>query len=132
VYNPKRGDQVLVSPNVSGPAAGRPGCASGAKADGHYEILDRHPSLHGAQLIGWFDADDLLPRLAPAIPAATIQGALSPAEYLDIADHWVATLGGKPDEASRKAALLWALERGVRTGRVAWQFARDWVGRKKK
>jgi predicted AAA+ superfamily ATPase len=50
-------------------------------------------------------------------------------QYLDIADHWVATLGGKPDEASRKAALLWALERGFRSGRVAWQFARDWVGR---
>lgn len=53
-------------------------------------------------------------------------------QYLEIADHWVATLGGKPDEDSRKAALLWALARGFRSGRVAWQFARDWVGRKKK
>jgi uncharacterized protein len=53
-------------------------------------------------------------------------------QYLEIADHWVATLGGKADEASRKAALLWALERGSRSGRVAWQFARDYVGRKKK
>ncbi len=53
-------------------------------------------------------------------------------QYLEIADHWVKTLGGKPDEASRKAALLWALERGSRSGRVAWQFARDHVGRKKK
>jgi len=51
-------------------------------------------------------------------------------QYLDIADHWVATLGGKPTDESRKAALLWALERGFRSGRVAWQFARDWVGRK--
>ena len=50
-------------------------------------------------------------------------------QYLEIADHWVERLGGKPDEASRKAALLWALERGFRSGRVAWQFARDWVGR---
>jgi hypothetical protein len=50
-------------------------------------------------------------------------------QYLDIADHWVGALGGKPSEASRKAALLWALERGFRSGRVAWQFARDWVGR---
>jgi len=54
------------------------------------------------------------------------------AQYLQIADHWVEALGGKPDEASRKAALLWALERGSRSGRVAWQFARDWAGRKKK
>jgi len=53
-------------------------------------------------------------------------------QYLDIADHWVTTLGGKAGEESRKAALLWALERGFRSGRVAWQFARDYVGRKKK
>lgn len=53
-------------------------------------------------------------------------------QYLEIADHWVGTLGGMPDEASRKASLVWALERGSRSGRVAWQFARDWVGRKKK
>ena len=49
---------------------------------------------------------------------------------LDIADHWVDTLGGRASDESRKAALLWALERGFRSGRVAWQFARDWVGRK--
>jgi predicted AAA+ superfamily ATPase len=53
-------------------------------------------------------------------------------QYLEIADHWVETLGGKASEESRKAALLWALERGFRSGRVAWQFARDYVGRKKK
>jgi uncharacterized protein len=53
-------------------------------------------------------------------------------QYLEIADHWVETLGGEPDDVSRKAALLWALERGSRSGRVAWQFARDWAGRKKK
>ena len=51
-------------------------------------------------------------------------------QYLEIADHWVATLGGRASEESRKAALLWALERGSRSGRVAWQFARDWVGKK--
>jgi predicted AAA+ superfamily ATPase len=51
-------------------------------------------------------------------------------QYLEIADHWVATLGGTPDEGSRRAALLWSLERGFRSGRVAWQFARDWVGKR--
>jgi predicted AAA+ superfamily ATPase len=50
-------------------------------------------------------------------------------EYLDIATHWVGTLGGKADEAMKSAALLWALERGSRSGRVAWQFAKDYVGR---
>jgi uncharacterized protein len=52
-------------------------------------------------------------------------------QYLDIADHWVGAMGGKASDASRKAALLWALERGFRSGRVAWQFARDWVGKGK-
>ena len=53
-------------------------------------------------------------------------------QYLDIAEHWVTTLGGKVSDETRKAALLWALERGFRSGRVAWQFARDYGGRKKK
>jgi hypothetical protein len=53
-------------------------------------------------------------------------------EYLQIVDHWVISLtGGKTrdPEAMHKAALLWALERGSRSGRVAYQFARDWAGR---
>jgi predicted AAA+ superfamily ATPase len=50
-------------------------------------------------------------------------------QYLDIAAHWVCALGGKSDAAMRPAALLWALERGSRSGRVAWQFAKDYVGR---
>ena len=50
-------------------------------------------------------------------------------QYLDIAAHWVGALGGKPGEGMDSAALLWALERGSRSGRVAWQFARDYVGR---
>jgi predicted AAA+ superfamily ATPase len=31
--------------------------------------------------------------------------------------------------AAHDEALRWALERGSRSGRVAWQFARDWAGR---
>ncbi len=50
-------------------------------------------------------------------------------EYLDIAEHWVGVLGGKADAALKPAALVWALERGSRSGRVAWQFAKDYVGR---
>ena len=50
-------------------------------------------------------------------------------QYLDIAAHWVAALGGKADAGMKPAALLWALERGSRSGRVAWQFAKDYVGR---
>ncbi len=53
-------------------------------------------------------------------------------QYLDIATHWVTNLGGRDSDEMRKAALLWTLERGSRSGRVAWQFARDYVGRKKR
>ncbi len=54
------------------------------------------------------------------------------AEYLEIVDHWLARLGARVDctqEPVRRAALQWALARGSRSGRVAWQFARDWAGR---
>lgn len=52
-------------------------------------------------------------------------------EYLHIAAQWLASLGLTPVqiEAARPEALLWALERGARSGRVAYQFARDYVGR---
>ena len=53
-------------------------------------------------------------------------------QYLDIATHWVQALGGKASEEMRRAALLWTLERGSRSGRVAFQFARDYVGRRKR
>ena len=52
-------------------------------------------------------------------------------DYLDIVYHWLRTLGcaeGAVLEA-RTEALQWALERGSRSGRVAWQFARDWAAR---
>jgi uncharacterized protein len=51
------------------------------------------------------------------------------AQYLRIAAHWAGELSGKiVDEANiRGDALLWALERGSRSGRVAWQFARHWA-----
>ena len=51
--------------------------------------------------------------------------------YLDICAGWLDALtpDGPPAEAEWRAdALRFALERGSRSGRVAWQFARDWVG----
>jgi len=52
-------------------------------------------------------------------------------EYLAIVAQWLAALGvGAAEiEAARPEALVWALERGSRSGRVAWQFARDYAGR---
>jgi uncharacterized protein len=55
------------------------------------------------------------------------------AEYLTIANQWLASLG-VPEyqfEAARPHALVWALERGSRSGRVAFQFAKDYVGNHK-
>jgi uncharacterized protein len=49
-------------------------------------------------------------------------------EYLAIVDHWLKVLGG-PAAGAHEEALQWALQRGSRSGRVAYQFARDWSGR---
>jgi predicted AAA+ superfamily ATPase len=49
--------------------------------------------------------------------------------YLEIVDHWLTQFGSRCSEAAREEALRWALSRGSRSGRVAWQFARDWAGR---
>lgn len=53
-------------------------------------------------------------------------------DYLTIVGHWLRHFGcGDIEiEQARGDALVWALERGSRSGRVAWQFARDWSGRK--
>ncbi len=51
--------------------------------------------------------------------------------YLGIVDHWLDHFGVKKRHGAKKAALQWALNRGSRSGRIAWQFARDWAGREK-
>jgi uncharacterized protein len=53
-------------------------------------------------------------------------------EYLAIAEQWLHHFGERDAAriaAARPEALVWALERGSRSGRVAYQFARDWCGR---
>jgi predicted AAA+ superfamily ATPase len=52
-------------------------------------------------------------------------------EYLTIAAQWLSSFGFKPAEieAARPEALIWALERASRSGRVAYQFARDYAGK---
>ncbi len=53
-------------------------------------------------------------------------------EYLSIVMQWLTSLGFKDQgglELAKPEALIWALERGSRSGRVAYQFARDYVGR---
>jgi predicted AAA+ superfamily ATPase len=50
-------------------------------------------------------------------------------EYLAIVDHWLKVLGCGVETGAHEEALQWALQRGSRSGRVAWQFARDWAGK---
>ncbi|HEX5311884.1 ATP-binding protein [Aquabacterium sp.] len=52
-------------------------------------------------------------------------------EYLAIVAQWLRHLGLSAEaiEAARPEALVWAIERGSRSGRVAYQFARDYAGR---
>ncbi len=55
--------------------------------------------------------------------------------YLDVVRRWVDELCGKIDatlEWTREAeaeAILWSQKKGDRSGRIAYQFACDWVGR---
>jgi hypothetical protein len=51
-------------------------------------------------------------------------------EYLTIVAQWLGAMGVSKQgiEAGRAEALVWALERGSRSGRVAYQFALDYAG----
>ena len=52
-------------------------------------------------------------------------------EYLAIVAQWLRHFGASEEAiaAARQESLVWALERGSRSGRVAYQFARDHSGR---
>ena len=52
-------------------------------------------------------------------------------EYLAIVAYWLKAFGSndKDAEEALHEALQWALLRGSRSGRVAYQFARDWAGK---
>lgn len=51
-------------------------------------------------------------------------------DYLEICRHWLGHFGcdAATAENARADALRFALERGSRSGRVAWQFAKDYAG----
>lgn len=51
--------------------------------------------------------------------------------YLAIVSHWLRSFGCDESqiEAARAEALQWALLRGSRSGRAAWQFAKDHAGK---
>ncbi|WP_050461510.1 ATP-binding protein [Herbaspirillum autotrophicum] len=53
-------------------------------------------------------------------------------DYLDIVAHWLRHFGcdAAQIEEARGDALRWALQRSSRSGRVAWQFAKDYAGKR--
>ncbi|MBT5671660.1 MAG: ATP-binding protein [Betaproteobacteria bacterium] len=60
--------------------------------------------------------------------------AFSQEEYVNIASYWVKKLAGnvyQVDDHIKRRSLQWALERGSRSGRVAYQFAKNEVGARK-
>lgn len=52
-------------------------------------------------------------------------------DYLDIVAHWLGHFGCNAEQIAEAQgdSLRWALQRGSRSGRVAWQFAKDHAGR---
>jgi predicted AAA+ superfamily ATPase len=53
-------------------------------------------------------------------------------EYLAIVETWLKSFAASMTDKAREEALQWSLQRGSRSGRVAYQFARDWAGRHSK
>jgi predicted AAA+ superfamily ATPase len=57
-------------------------------------------------------------------------------QYLDVVRQWVDRLAGKSGARlewtteAREAAILWSQKKGDRSGRIAYQFASNWVGKK--
>ncbi|PIT07056.1 ATP-binding protein [Snodgrassella communis] len=49
--------------------------------------------------------------------------------YLQAVENWLEQVGLHLDDTTKRAALNWSQSRGSRSGRVAWQFVCDWVGR---
>lgn len=52
-------------------------------------------------------------------------------DYLAIVAHWLGQYDVADSPEVQRAGLNWARLRGSRSGRAAWQFARDWAGRQR-
>ena len=50
-------------------------------------------------------------------------------EFLEIVRQWLKHFDAPLTDKGKEEALQWALQKGSRSGRVAYQFARDWAGR---
>ena len=83
----------------------------------------RGPSRRGGR------GEDLAVASASACGSASIRSRQD--EYLAIVAEWLRGFGvdDAAIAAARQESLVWALERGSRSGRVAFQFAKDYAGR---
>ena len=86
--------------------------------------LDRHLDTHGDKVALIFEPD------SPDTPAQRITYRELHARVCKLANA-LRSLGVAEAalEAAGPEALVWALERGSRSGRVAFQFAKDYAGR---
>lgn len=87
----------------------------------HNENGDLHPSETVEEKISFSDRFGLWLSFYP----------YSQEEYLFITAHWLRSFGCSEEQIvqAREEALQWALHRASRSGRTAWQFARDYAGR---
>lgn len=64
------------------------------------------------------------------------RGRFSQGLYVDVTRRWVEKLARQAGaalewtQASASEAVLWSQKKGDRSGRIAYQFACDWVGRR--
>lgn len=97
------------------------------------------PETMGENRAAWVDSDNELhhgealeEKLALSDRFGLVLGfyACDQPTYLAIVEHWLAEAGiDALDETGRAAALRYSLERGGRSGRIARQFANEWIGR---
>lgn len=126
-------DETLVKglkPALEGGLAGRPDNLVVYATSNRRHLMARDPRENSATDLHW--ADTAEERLALADRFGLWLGfhALDQDQYLAIARAYAGRLGlSIGGEALDKAAIQWALTRGGRSGRVAWQFILDLAGR---
>ena len=107
-----------------------------------------HPNISGStpRQTGALDAEEIHPGEAVEEKVSLSDRfglwisfyAFNQEDYLQAASFWVNKLARDHgldltglNDGLEASALHWALQRGHRSGRVAFQFARDWVGKRK-
>jgi uncharacterized protein len=90
---------------------------------------DNQPILRGDGEIRPFETIDEKVALAERFGLWLSFYAFDQEEYLNICQTWLTQFGVAWDDAASRAALSFSHTRGMRSGRVAYQFARDYAGR---